>query len=123
VHLILLGYSCEYGDDNYTLIITRFTENSQTFNTTTVENSVQAYTLNVTYNNSIYTLVSATLDYNGTDYQGTKIDSTPDTIFTRTLSTPTFETGIFLLVLISKLYFPSGTPPFSSVQRGQFTWS
>lgn len=66
--------------------------NSETYNSTTIESSTEAFILNITYDSSAYSLASAILNYNGTNYVGTKTTSGTDTIFSRSLLVPTFTT-------------------------------
>lgn len=47
-----------------------FLENSQTFNSITIPNSIENFLINITYNPNFYTSVSGNLTYNGISYSG-----------------------------------------------------
>lgn len=63
-------------------------ENSQTFNPTTYETSSENFIINITYNSSYYTGISAILSYNGTNYTGTSSGSGDNLIFSKTITIP-----------------------------------
>ena len=63
-------------------------ENSQSYNATTYETSSENFIINLTYDNSYWTGISANLIYDGTSYAGTKT-GTSNIIFSRSLSIPT----------------------------------
>lgn len=66
-----------------------FTENSQTFNATTQETSLEGFAINISYDSVYYTLASATLNYNGTSYLGTKSGTGNTVVFDRSITIPT----------------------------------
>ena len=65
-----------------------FFENSQTFNSTTYETSLELFSLNLTYDQNFYPLSSANLIYNGTNYVGTKTISGNNVIFSSSFNIP-----------------------------------
>ena len=60
-------------------------ENSILFNSTTYETAKENFIINITYDNSYYTAISANLIYNGTSYVGTKSGSGSNVLFTKAL--------------------------------------
>lgn len=79
---------CFLGNENRTININHFAENSQTFNTTSYETSSENFIINMTYDNTAFTGITGTLYYNGTSYSGTKIGSGSTIQFARTLDIP-----------------------------------
>ncbi|RPJ79787.1 MAG: LamG domain-containing protein [Alphaproteobacteria bacterium] len=71
--------------------INTFVENSQTYNPTTTEGNVETFTINLTYDTSVYENSLATLYYNNTAYVGTKTTSGSNTLFTRNVTVPTLS--------------------------------
>lgn len=63
-------------------------ENSQTFNPTTYETSSENFIINITYNSSYYSGISAIFSYNGTNYTGTSSGSGDNLIFSKTITIP-----------------------------------
>lgn len=63
-------------------------ENSQRYNTTTLEGSTESFILNSTIS-SIYSIATASLWYNGTTYTSTSSTSGSNNIFTSSLTVPT----------------------------------
>lgn len=68
--------------------ITEFLENNQTFNEIALENSLENFEINITYDSSIYTSISASLIYNGTSYAGTQSGSGDTILFSSTIGVP-----------------------------------
>lgn len=68
-------------------------ENSHTFNTSTRETKLETFTVNLSYENSHFTDISANLIYNGTSYIGTEtVETSNISIFTRTINIPSIGT-------------------------------
>lgn len=68
--------------------ISPYLENSQTFNTSTYETSIESFSLNLSYMNDTYSSISADLYYNGTSYTGTNYGSGSNAFFTHTIDIP-----------------------------------
>ena len=73
---------CDFAPDNRTFTINNFQENSQTFNSTTIETAQEDYILNISTNGS--SPVSALLIYNGTSISSTQSGTDAEPIFTAT---------------------------------------
>lgn len=63
-------------------------DTGQTYNLTTYETQHEGFLLNLSYNSSAFSSISATLIYNGTSYIGTKTGSGDNLIFTRSIDVP-----------------------------------
>lgn len=78
---------CEFASTNktfnYGLIL-----NSETYNTTTFEMSIETFVINFSVDTSTYTSISASLIYNGTSYLGTKTENGNKLIFTKSINIP-----------------------------------
>lgn len=61
---------------------------SQSYEDPVLENSAQAFAMNVTYDSSYYTSISATLIYNGTSYFGIKTGSGENVSFSTNVISP-----------------------------------
>ena len=70
---------------NRTFTIRTWDENSQTYNTSAYETATETFEINVTYDSSCYSLISADLNYNGTSYTGTKTGIEDEVIFSSSL--------------------------------------
>jgi hypothetical protein len=79
--------NCVFSTTN-TFNLISLIENNQTFNSNTFESSTENFLINLTYANTIFSSITASLIYNGSSYTGTKIGSD---------STVTFNTNIGLL--------------------------
>jgi len=66
-------------------------ENSQTFNAIVYETSNENFNLNITYNSSAYTGITANLIYNGTSYAGTSSGTGSTRNFSRTIPIPSIS--------------------------------
>jgi len=64
------------------------TENSQTYPTTAIESSIQTYTANLTYDSTIFSIITGTLTLNGTEYTGTRTGTDSSAIFTTVATMP-----------------------------------
>ena len=68
-------------------------ENSQTYNTTTIETAEENFLINISYVESEWTGVSANLLYNGTSYAGIQSGTGDDIVFSRTIDIPDILSG------------------------------
>ena len=84
---------CSSATTNRTFLISSFTENSQTINANSTETKIETFAINITYDDSIYTLGTGILNYNGTNYLGTSTKVGSNTIFTRSLTVPSFSSN------------------------------
>lgn len=66
-------------------------ENSQTYNSTTYESSIENFEINFTYDSSKWLDVSATLYYNGTGYEGDGAGSGDDLTFNTSVTIPSVD--------------------------------
>jgi len=66
-------------------------ENSQTFSTSAVETSTETFKAGVTYNQTIFNLITGTLYYNGTAYTGTKSGTGSTLNFSADVIVPNIE--------------------------------
>ena len=73
---------------NRSVNISSFIENSQTFNATAIETSVEGFTINMSYNTNVYLGATANLIYNGTTYTGDLVGSGGTREFQTTALTP-----------------------------------
>jgi len=64
-------------------------ENSQTYNSPTTSGTIEQFSMNITYNNLVFTNIQSTLVYNNTRYTGTNYGDGGEAIFNRTLTVPT----------------------------------
>lgn len=72
---------------SYTLMFTSPVQiNNQTYTLTTYETTLENFILNLTYNPSLYSAITANLIYNGTTYAGTKVGTGNNVLFTKSLS-------------------------------------
>jgi len=97
-----------------------FIENNQTFNSSTYETLSESFSINLTYDSSFYTGISANLVYNNTNYAGTKIGTGNTIQFSKTLSIPsisadTNKTFYWIIALTNS----SGTSYFNSTFNNQ----
>lgn len=74
---------------NRTFTIPNFAENSQTFNTTTFETAQESFSLNITFNSTEFTSITAVLNYNGTGFLGSRTGTGDSAIFTSVVQIPT----------------------------------
>lgn len=95
-------------------------ENSQTYNATTYESSYESFNINLSYDSSHYSAISAVLYYNNTAYPGTKTGSGDDLIFTTSVNVPQVS------VISNKTFYwafalttSSGTNYFNSTSHNQ----
>jgi len=84
----LTSTTCSFAEANFTFERTVFTENSQTFNATTIEGSLEGFTINVTYNNDAFTNIDAILSYNGSNFTSTQSGSGATVTFTTQIGVP-----------------------------------
>ena len=70
-----------------------FDENSQTYNSKVYETATEIFSLNLTYDNYYYSVITADLVYNGTSYSGTKTGTENNVIFSRSLNVPLIASG------------------------------
>jgi len=63
-------------------------ENSQTYDPTAIEFSEETFSINVTYNDTKFNVITGTLHYNGDSYLGSKSGSGDTVVFTRTITVP-----------------------------------
>jgi len=91
-HLWTCGIETDQGDflieDNRTFSVGYITENSQDYNGSSYETSLETFQINITYNDSVYSEVKANLFYNGTNYTGTGLGSAGEGIFTLNINLP-----------------------------------
>lgn len=96
-HTLLAYANDSYGNqdqDSISIIINKkLAENSQVFNTSTLETKQESFDLNVSYNSSVYTSIAGNLIYNGTSYAGTESGGSGESVFSRELTTPTIATS------------------------------
>ena len=71
-----------------------FIENSQTFNNITYETASETFILNMSYDSNDYPIISAILNYNGTEYSGIKNGSGNNIIFYTSLGIPLVSSQI-----------------------------
>ncbi len=64
--------TCVFAANNRTFNRFGFTENSQTFNNETLEGSSEAFSINLTYNNTVFPVIASNLIYNGVSFAGTQ---------------------------------------------------
>ncbi len=76
---------------NNTFTIKDFVENSQTFNASTYETSLEAFVINVSFNSSEFPVSTATLNYNGTGYTGTTSDTGDNKSYSTSLNVPELD--------------------------------
>lgn len=76
---------------SYSFEIHRWLENSQTYNSVTTEGASEQFTLNMTYNSSLWTDIGADFIYNNTVYSATKGGSGDTITFTRTVTVPSIN--------------------------------
>lgn len=69
--------------------VSNIVEIAQSYNVATVETSMETFSINVSYDSSYYTSLSAYLHYNNTDYSGSSSGSGNNKTFTRTIQIPT----------------------------------
>jgi len=74
--------------------IYKILENSQTYNTLTYGSSYEDFILNITYDSSTWSSISASLMYNDTAYVGTKTGTGDTIIFSKSIQIPTQSTAI-----------------------------
>lgn len=82
------GGNYKFYEEGIYLNITSLIENSQTYNQNVYETNTESFSLNVTYDTSYYSSISASLNYNGTSYSSTKTTSGSDAIFSRSIVIP-----------------------------------
>ncbi|GAG99164.1 unnamed protein product, partial [marine sediment metagenome] len=76
---------------NRTINILPIVENSQTYNSTTIETSLESFSINVSYDSSRWLTIAANLIYNETSYTGIQ-SGTGNTInFEKTINIPQIE--------------------------------
>lgn len=63
-------------------------ENSRTYSPTTLEQSTDNFAINVSWSNTVYSDISASLIYNGTSYSTTESGSGSNAVFTTSLAVP-----------------------------------
>jgi hypothetical protein len=100
--------------------MTTFTENSQTFNSTSTEYSIESFLINVTYNETLFTSISSNLTYNGTSYVGQKSGTGNNVLFSKTLNipaTPSIQNKSFYWT--TALTNSTGTYYFNSTFKNQ----
>lgn len=69
------------------------TENSQTYPSTAVESETKAYTANLSYNSSAFSVITALLNFNGSTYAGTNTGSVDSAIFSANAIMPNVATA------------------------------
>jgi len=74
------AYGISIGDVNYTI--------------KTLEGSVSVFTINISYVNQYYSAINANLIYNGTSYSSTKIGTSENILFSRSISLPLVDSQI-----------------------------
>ena len=67
---------------------TGITENNQSYTPFNFETQSSAFSINITYDDNIYTSSSANLIYNGTSYTSTKTGSNSNYLFSKTIDLP-----------------------------------
>lgn len=67
------------------------TENSQTYNSSTYESSIEDFEINLTYDSSEWLDISATLYYNETGYEGDEVGSGDDLTFNTSVTIPSID--------------------------------
>lgn len=113
---------CSFANNNYTLDIRDFLENSITFNTTSFEFKVEDFSFNITYNSTAYTSISSNLYYNNTIYSTTRQGIGDTVIISRNLSIPTISgtapinNSFYFEILLSNA---TGTFKFNSTINNQ----
>jgi hypothetical protein len=88
------GTSGSNGTTNSTTFIETFIENSQTFNSNTYGQSLETYSINLTYNSGNYPVITAILNYNNTEYTTTKTGSGSNAIFTSSVQLPAVSSQV-----------------------------
>lgn len=99
------------------------TENSQTWNTSTIETAVETFGLNITYNDTLFFNAQANLIYNGTSFSGTdQIGSSNTRVFTSQIDIPlvvsTSENRTLFWEIT--LFNGTGSQQFNSSIKNQF---
>jgi len=79
---------CAFAPSNYTFTNSLF-DNVQIWNNVTLEGSTESFSLNLTYDSSVYTSISGTLIYDGTSYSSTYSGSGNNILFNKTITIPT----------------------------------
>lgn len=96
-------------------------QNSESYNTSTTENTIENFVINVSYNTSIYTLSTASLHYNGTKYSSTSTPSGTNTLFSKSLIIPPTNISKNVTFLWEfSLTNASGTSKFNSTANYQY---
>ncbi len=80
--------SCAISLNNFTLTIDPIRQESVTFNSSTFETALQSYLINITFNSTFYSSISANFNYNGTVVSSTKSGSGDSAIFTTSQQVP-----------------------------------
>ena len=79
---------CSWSLFNKTFSIVSLIENSEIYSTTVQETSNQSFQINITYDNSIYPVITANLIYNHTSYAGTQIGTGNTILFNTSVIAP-----------------------------------
>lgn len=80
--------TCAFATNNFTITISNFVENSQTFNSASVEGNNENFLINISYVSSEWNNILGYLNYNGTSYLGTKIGTGNNLVFNASLVIP-----------------------------------
>jgi hypothetical protein len=110
----------QYNSSIYFFNISNFVENSQIYNSSTYETSNENLKINISYDNSFYTSISANLIYNGTSYTGTKTGTGQNITFDKSIIIPlvtSLTNNTFYWVF--SLTNSSGTTKFNSTFNNQ----
>ena len=110
-----------WGGANQTFNITVLTIGGMTYNSFTYETLNENYIINVSYDTSYYSSISANLIYNGNSYSGTQIGSGGTIQFSRSLipqiSNPPLNVSLYWIISVTN---SSGTFNFNSLTKNQY---
>ncbi len=104
-------FECNQSETRFFNLIP-FKENSQTFNATTTETSLESFIINVTYISSDWNSLTTILNYNKTNYTGTQTGIGDNIIFTRILNIPSFNSITSVIPFNWFLTFTNNTGSF-----------
>ena len=122
------NWSCEATDtDNLAsrssrvFNLTTYTVNSQTYNSSSIENSHESFIINITYVPAVWNTVVANLYYNGTTYSSSSTTSGTDTLFSRTITIPTTNvSGNMSFKWMFTLLNSTGTGYYNYTETNQY---
>jgi len=112
--------ACNFANENRTIIISKLIENSQTYNNQTIEENLETFILNLTYDSAAYPNILSNLIYNKTSYSGTKTGTGNNILFSRTINAPSVTAGTnFTFYWQIGLINSTGTTYYNSTMHNQ----